>query len=201
MNISIYKNVTINILSFGQDAAKSLKCEVRLLEGGGIEVSYWHNAGSGGHPVYKGQEQGAGHYLLESKHPAGRASLHRFKDSMILEGFWEENTGEEDAFDDPVVAKGMWRIELDDVKDEVTGVDVSRLVSASSADRDLDEEEEAGEEVEEDEEDWEDEVPATRRYNFALRYDWDVILSLPKDMTRREGRRLACFVKSLSCDY
>ena len=202
MSRSIYKNVAMTIFTFGQEAAESLKCEVRLFEDGEIEVSYKHRASPGGTRVYAGQEQGAGHYLLENKNSSGRASLHRFKDSLILEGFWEENTEEENDVGEDIILKGMWRIELDDVKDEVTGIEILRSVSTSSADLDLDEEEEEELGVEEDEEDWgEDEPVRARLYNFALRYGWDVRLSLPIDMTRREGLRLASFVKSLSCDY
>ena len=119
--------------------------------------------------------------------------MHRFPDSLILEGYWEEDD-----------AKGMWRIELGKFADAVTGEEIPEPDSTLSTEPEsLDEELEnllnrdANEEVEEmEEEDWDESRP--RFYSFPLRYDWDVRLRLPKDLTRREGRRLASFVKALS---
>ena len=54
-------------------------------------------------------------------------------------------------------------------------------------------------EPEEEEEDEDDDWSSKpRRYRFPLRSDWDVNLRLPDDMTRREGKRMAAFIKSLS---
>ena len=193
--MSRYKNATMETLTFGEDAAESRKCDVRFLDDGGIEVNYINSTTITGYTTYEGNEKGGGHYFLESDEPSGRSTLHRFKGSPILEGFWEEEEGK----------KGMWRIQLSQVDDEVTGVDISSLESTSFDEMAFDEElenlicREESVEEEEEEEEWGDE-PVPRIYNFALRYDWDVRLSLPADLTRREGSRLASFVKALSCD-
>ncbi|MEN2505875.1 hypothetical protein V8Z77_03065 [Stutzerimonas stutzeri] len=72
-------------------------CQVRI-EVGMITVEYI----SGGEPVtYQGYEKGPGHYELRGVGFDGRATLHAFDESVLLEGGWiEEN------------AKGMWRIWL-----------------------------------------------------------------------------------------
>jgi hypothetical protein len=115
--MSHYKNATSCTYFLGKEAAESSVCEVRITEKGEIVVSYETDDG---YTVYKGQEQGKGHYLLESDEPFGRGSLHRFEGSQILEGYWEEDG-----------SKGMWRIELAEISDDVTGdaADVDEPVS------------------------------------------------------------------------
>ncbi|MBW1796092.1 MAG: hypothetical protein JRJ38_16990 [Deltaproteobacteria bacterium] len=51
--------------------------------------------------TYRGQEDGKGHYHLKADTVHGRASLHTFHDSTVLEGYWVEDGYE-----------GMWRVEL-----------------------------------------------------------------------------------------
>ena len=53
--------------------------------------------------AYRGHSSGQGHYRLQGVHTKADATLHRFADAKILEGFWAEN-GEQ----------GMWRIRLSD---------------------------------------------------------------------------------------
>ena len=72
-------------------------CEV-VLNDGRVALSY---AVEGGHDRYEGPEVGPGHYELSCLHTPGKATLHTFKGSKILEGFWME-AGQ----------KGMWRITL-----------------------------------------------------------------------------------------
>lgn len=72
-------------------------CQVRI-EAGIVTVEYLHDK----EPTsYRGQEQGHGHFLLTGNGFDGKATLHMFEDSNILEGGWVEGG-----------AKGMWRIRL-----------------------------------------------------------------------------------------
>jgi hypothetical protein len=73
-------------------------CQVRISRGG-IAVSYV----DGGEVVYEGTEDTRGHFRLACKAVNGRATLHRFPDGDILEGFWTEAGN-----------RGMWRIQLND---------------------------------------------------------------------------------------
>ena len=82
---------------FGNPASE-LPCEV-CFEGEAIAVSF---ADEGTRVVYRGHTSGAGHWRLECVSGAkGRATLHRFEDEDVLEGWWLENGSE-----------GMWRIRL-----------------------------------------------------------------------------------------
>lgn len=51
--------------------------------------------------VYHGERRGQGHYLLRAAETGAEATLHRFADSTILEGFWRK--GRE---------RGFWRLHL-----------------------------------------------------------------------------------------
>lgn len=50
---------------------------------------------------YEGVRTGQGHFLLNSDDGAGSATLHRFQNSTILEGFWKQNG-----------KSGFWRVHL-----------------------------------------------------------------------------------------
>lgn len=52
---------------------------------------------------YRGANRGDGHFALQMQVPgsSGKASLHMFYGSTILEGYWREDS-----------YRGMWRIEL-----------------------------------------------------------------------------------------
>ncbi|WP_078198935.1 hypothetical protein [Cupriavidus necator] len=52
---------------------------------------------------YRGRNNGDGHFELVAPELKGRASLHMFPGSSILEGSWVEGS-----------YRGMWRIELGD---------------------------------------------------------------------------------------
>ncbi len=175
-----YKNATMETWSFGADAVKSRQCEVRLANNGEIEVSYRSSIDETGYTAYEGKELDEGHYLLECESPVGRATLHRFPDSLILEGYWEE--GED---------HGMRRITLGDVSDSVTGTDANEQADWTDADELATQEPPADDE----DDDWHS---TYRRYRFPLRNDCDVFLRLPDDLTRKEGNRLAAFIKSLA---
>lgn len=53
--------------------------------------------------VYRGHSIGTGHFRLKADGFRGDATLHRFEESNILEGFWIEEA-----------QQGMWRIRLCD---------------------------------------------------------------------------------------
>lgn len=72
--------------------------EVRIDESE-IVVSYEDEDGI---VIYRGNNDGSGHFALNAPERDGKASLHRFPpDGNILEGSWVEDG-----------ARGMWRIEL-----------------------------------------------------------------------------------------
>ncbi len=181
-----YRKAICHTLYTGERAADRYPCEIQLRPGR-ISVRYKI---SGEQTVYQGRDKGEGHYVLESDEPSGRATLHRIPDSQVLEGYWEEGGG-----------TGMWRIELGSLADTVTGEteadndddDANAVVDSYAVD--ADEDEDVDEEVEE-EDDGDD--PPMRTYKFPLREDLTVALTLPLDLTRREGRRLGRFMRSLS---
>lgn len=170
-----YKDATMEMWVVGTGAMASQQCGVRLGDNGEIEVTY--QTDGNGIVSYEGMEQDEGHYLLESTSPDGRASLHRFSGGLILEGYWEAG-GE----------RGMWRITLGQTPDRVVGKEPGDWSDNDDVRRVAD--------LPEDD-DWESKP---RRYKFPLRNDWDVYLRLPNDMSSREGKRLAAFIKSLSCE-
>ncbi|MHB1643403.1 MAG: hypothetical protein ACYCS8_12220 [Acidithiobacillus sp.] len=64
-----------------------------------IVVSYEDDDGV---VIYRGNNDGSGHFSLEAPERNGRASLHRFiPNGNFLEGYWIEGG-----------STGMWRIEL-----------------------------------------------------------------------------------------
>lgn len=105
--MTLYTKAAMKICYFSDEVSESLDCQVRIESDGEIAISYETD---GQHIVYKGSAEGDGHYLLSCENVEGRATLHAFSGSKILEGYWEEN-----GF------KGMWRIELDEVSDDLTG--------------------------------------------------------------------------------
>lgn len=184
----LYRNVTLNIYPIGQAPLETRPCHVRLVRNGMIVVCFEKDGES---VIYHGWESGNGHYLLVSNDPDGRSSLHRFRESLILEGYWEEKT-----------SSGMWRIELGEVADRVSSEDKAwaDAIKDFPLDGDVKPIPNAQLEAEtEEEDDWPS--PQILRYRFPLRSDLAVMLNLPDDLSRREGKRLARFVESLSCEY
>lgn len=97
--MTIWHNSKMTSLYFSDDeASEHYDCVVKI-ENGRILVEY--ELEEGGLAQYEGQEIGAGHFTLEYPEGAGKASLHMFPDSVILEGSWVEG-GE----------RGMWKIHL-----------------------------------------------------------------------------------------
>ena len=72
-------------------------CEVRI-DGSEIVVSYEDDRGI---VLYKGKEDGHGHYALECPERQGKASLHMFPKGKVLDGYWIEEG-----------YRGFWRIHL-----------------------------------------------------------------------------------------
>ena len=78
-------------------AYEGVECEIRLGDGE-IVVTYWEEDGV---VLYRGREDGEGHYILECPAKNGKASLHSFPDSRYLEGWWIEEG-----------YRGAWRVTL-----------------------------------------------------------------------------------------
>jgi len=94
------KDCTIEFFYYDRYAEIDIAGEVKF-DGNRLVVSY--ELDDGGYVVYQGVEQGAGHYELRAPAVNGKATLHMFEKSRILEGFWFEQ--DEDW-------RGMWRIRL-----------------------------------------------------------------------------------------
>ncbi len=73
------------------------ECEIRITEKE-IVVSYEDD---GEYVIYRGADEGHGHFVLECPERRGKATLHQIPKSQFLEGFWIE-----DGY------KGFWRIKL-----------------------------------------------------------------------------------------
>jgi hypothetical protein len=82
--------------------AEDASCDVRI-DDSSIVVNFDHEE-YGGEIIYRGRNDGSGHFELTcDERPNWRASLHRFPQGMILEGYWIEGRNE-----------GFWRIELNE---------------------------------------------------------------------------------------
>ncbi len=75
-------------------------CKVRISDGS-IAVSY--DEEGVGVITYEGPEVEPGHFRLNAPAVDGQATLHRFQNSNVLEGWWHQGG-----------ARGMWRITLSD---------------------------------------------------------------------------------------
>ncbi len=83
-------------LYYSNDFYDEIPCVVKI-DGDNILVEYEDE----GLVQYKGTSNGEGHFELHGVGFDGRATLHRFPNSFVLEGSWTEE-GE----------NGMWRIKL-----------------------------------------------------------------------------------------
>jgi len=92
----IYKNSKIDCFYY-DGSAPDIKhpCQVRI-ETKEIVIDY---EGDGERVLYSGKELSPGHFELSCE--GGHASLHRFDNSIILEGSWKEDD-----------YSGMWKIWL-----------------------------------------------------------------------------------------
>ena len=73
------------------------ECEIKI-NGDEIVVSYKDEDGV---VIYRGTDEGHGHFVLECPERNGKAVLHQIRNSKYLEGFWREEGDE-----------GFWRITL-----------------------------------------------------------------------------------------
>ena len=92
------KNALIDTIYYDESPADERDdCEIRI-NNGEIVVSYEDEDGV---VIYKGKDKGNDHYVLRCPERNGKASLHRFPNNKILEGFWLE-----DGY------RGFWRITI-----------------------------------------------------------------------------------------
>lgn len=100
--MAIWKN-SLMVSAF-LDSARAFiddPCQVRI-DQKEIVVSY-EDEDVDGIVVYKGKENGTGHFELFCPEVNGKATLHMFEGGNILEGYWQESGYE-----------GFWRIKLID---------------------------------------------------------------------------------------
>lgn len=79
-----------------EEATLNTPCTVEINE---KTISVRYEEDEGGSVNYAGKNDGNGHFRLSGS-DGGKASLHMFPDSNILEGYWTANT-----------CSGMWRID------------------------------------------------------------------------------------------
>lgn len=97
--MSIWHNSKMTSLYYSNEpASEDYPCIVRI-EDGRILVEYGEGDAL---RQYVGAERGSGHFELEGVGFTGKASLHMFSGSVILEGGWIEEG-----------YRGMWRIRLE----------------------------------------------------------------------------------------
>ena len=97
--MTIWQNAKMTSLYYSSElASEDYPCVVRLDENR-ILVEYLD---SNGIRQYAGRDYGNGHFQLEGVGFPGKASLHMFPESVILEGSWVEGS-----------YRGMWRIWLE----------------------------------------------------------------------------------------
>ena len=92
----IWNDCTMTILYHSDDESENSDCVVKI-DGNRILVEYEDD----GIVQYEGEENGEGHFVLNGVGFDGRASLHMFHGSSLLEGSWVEEG-----------YRGMWKIKL-----------------------------------------------------------------------------------------
>lgn len=98
-NMTVWKNAKVDTVYYDEtEADEGDDCEIRI-DGDQIVVSYEDDEGV---VLYKGKNHGNGHFQLSSPERNGKATLHMFEGSKILEGFWIQDGN-----------KGFWRISLE----------------------------------------------------------------------------------------
>jgi len=98
-HMAVWNNSVMECIYYDADAADlDLHCQVRIDDD---EIVVTYEEDDGGYPLYRGQNDGTGHFVLQCPANHGRATLHRFPNGQILEGFWDEEG-----------YRGFWRIRL-----------------------------------------------------------------------------------------
>lgn len=85
-------------LFYDTGASEGYPCVVKITEN---EILIEYEDETHGIVQYKGKNSGDGHFELDASIVQGKASLHMFPNSSILEGSWIE-----------AQARGMWKIKL-----------------------------------------------------------------------------------------
>jgi len=92
-------NATLEIAYFDtREARNDVPAQVALEAGG---MTLLTPAATGDPVLWHGERRGQGHYVLNAPDAGMEASLHRFADSSILEGFWRRGA-----------ERGFWRLHL-----------------------------------------------------------------------------------------
>lgn len=78
-------------------ASTTERCQVRIADGRIVVAA----GGLGGRWMYEGEEVGPEHFRLTSPDVRGTATLHRFDNDDVLDGWWRQEW-----------TYGMWRITL-----------------------------------------------------------------------------------------
>lgn len=94
--MSIWKHCTITTLYYSNDESSDDPCVVKI-DADRILAEYEDE----GTVQYTGSANGEGHFELKGVDFDGRATLHMFSGSSVLEGSWVEKGD-----------RGMWRIKL-----------------------------------------------------------------------------------------
>ena len=98
-DMAVWDNSIMECIYYdGDPADMGMDCQVRIDED---EIVVTYEEDDGGYPVYRGANDGTGHYVLQCPTNNGRATLHRFPNGQILEGYWDEDG-----------CRGFWRIRL-----------------------------------------------------------------------------------------
>ena len=92
-------DATLDIAFFDERRVRSDVPAQVMLDGRGLTLVTANEKGE--NILWHGERRGQGHYVLNAQYPGMEASLHRFADSVILEGFWRN--GKE---------RGFWRLHL-----------------------------------------------------------------------------------------
>ena len=95
--MAIWKNCRMEVLFYDSAGDAGGTCEVKIDEHT-IVVTY---EGDDGWVNYTGKNDDSGHFDLHADRYDGHASLHRFPEGRVLEGYWTEQG-----------VRGMWRIHL-----------------------------------------------------------------------------------------
>ncbi|WP_139826127.1 hypothetical protein [Derxia lacustris] len=95
--MTIWANSKMSSLYYSNESASEDYACVVKIDDNEIVVEYEDD----GTRQYRGKNNGDGHFELHSHELHGKASLHMFPGSSILEGSWVEGS-----------YRGMWRIEL-----------------------------------------------------------------------------------------
>lgn len=94
-------NATIEIAYFdARNTRGDVPAQV-MLDGRGLTLVMADTAGEA--VLWHGERRGQGHYALSAPIAGMEGSLHRFADSLILEGFWRKDQ-----------ERGFWRLKLPD---------------------------------------------------------------------------------------